>query len=436
MLKSILRQKMLLLSLAGIATLTFSCKEDEVSPTASAATSALILSYEMVPDDLTIEYYGDPAYTYDFAVDWGDGTVDSNITLGNGNLLISHTYASTGRYDVSITGTFPGWNNGETGNTLPGFASAFLREVKQWGNLKYKTLAGAFYGTDDVKISATDVPDFSQLTSLVNCFNQSQNFSADVSNWNTSAVTDLSAAFSFSRNFNADLSNWDVSAVKNMSSAFFASENFSGSISQWDVSQVTDMSVLCQNVENFSDNISNWDVSSVLSFTAAFGSSPSLTNGFNQNISGWNTGSATNMSSMFIGNVFFNQDIGNWNVSSVEKFEFMFSDATSFNQDLSAWNTAAATSFKSMFNDASAFDFSLGSWNISSAVDMSGMLNNSGVSRNNYNQTLIGWESQANTPSNIVLGAFGRVSSGSGVTARQSLTDTYNWTITGDSQMR
>ena len=40
--------------------------------------------------------------TYDYTVDWGDGTSDENVT-GD----ITHTYASPGTYQVAINGIFP-----------------------------------------------------------------------------------------------------------------------------------------------------------------------------------------------------------------------------------------------------------------------------------------------------------------------------------------
>ena len=40
--------------------------------------------------------------TYNYTVDWGDGTSDSNVS-GD----ITHTYGVPGTYQVSISGTFP-----------------------------------------------------------------------------------------------------------------------------------------------------------------------------------------------------------------------------------------------------------------------------------------------------------------------------------------
>lgn len=69
---------------------------------------ALVLTYEMVSDDLLIQYAADPSLTYNFDIDWGDGTRDENVTYTGSTLLVDHTYSAPGIYDVVITGDFPG----------------------------------------------------------------------------------------------------------------------------------------------------------------------------------------------------------------------------------------------------------------------------------------------------------------------------------------
>jgi len=59
------------------------------------------------------------------------------------------------------------------------------------------------------------------------------------------------------------------------------------------------------------------------------------------------------------------------------------------------------------------------------------MLDNSGLSVANYDNTLIGWVRQA-PPVNIVLGAQ-NLKYCVGEDARNTLTSTYGWSITGDS---
>ena len=133
---------------------------------------------------------------------------------------------------------------------------------------------------------------------------------------------------------------------------------------------------------------------------------------------------------MFAGATAFTGDLSNWNVSSALSLFGMFDGAIAFNSDLSNWNVSKVTSMHSTFSGATSFDQDLGGWDISSVQGMYQMLNNCGLSISNYDNTLIGWESQ---------GIFGLTLDATGLEycagepARTSLTTTYGWTISGDA---
>ena len=74
--------------------------------------------------------------TYDYTVDWGDGSAVESGQTGNA----THTYATAGKYDVSITGTFPRIYFNNTGDKTK------ILEVKQWGSQPWTSMASAFYG--------------------------------------------------------------------------------------------------------------------------------------------------------------------------------------------------------------------------------------------------------------------------------------------------
>jgi len=66
-----------------------------------------------------------PAYTYNYTVDWGDGSTDTGITAN-----ITHTYASEGIYTVKISGDFPAIYFNNSGDRRK------ILEILEWGIIK------------------------------------------------------------------------------------------------------------------------------------------------------------------------------------------------------------------------------------------------------------------------------------------------------------
>jgi surface protein len=118
-------------------------------------------------------------------------------------------------------------------------------------------------------------------------------------------------------------------------------------------------------------------------------------------------------------------------LSAVTRLERMFSDATSFNGDVSDWDVSSIDNMNGMFGNATSFDQDLGGWNVGGVVYFIFMLDDCGMSTTNYDNTLIGWSNQA-VMANRSLGAAG-LTYCDGETARNSLINTYGWTITGDA---
>lgn len=82
-----------------------------------------------------------------------------------------------------------------------------------------------------------------------------------------------------------------------------------------------------------------------------------------------------------------------------------------------------------MFSGAISFNQSIGKWNINNVLQMGNMLSNSGLDCQNYNQTLIGWTNNPQTPDSLSLGADGIEYGTEGVEARNLLLSK-GWTIT------
>ncbi|NBW70381.1 MAG: BspA family leucine-rich repeat surface protein, partial [Bacteroidetes bacterium] len=146
------------------------------------------------------------------------------------------------------------------------------------------------------------------------------------------------------------------------------------------------------------------------------------------NVTLWDVSSVTDMNELFKGADAFNQDIGSWDVRSVTDMNLMFDNATSFNQDIGSWDVSNVTDMGGLFFFAGSFNQNLGSWNIGNVTFMTEMLTNSGLSKENYTSTLIGWGQQT-VQNGVTLDAVGKEFDYAAYDERQNLIDTYGWTI-------
>jgi hypothetical protein len=192
-----------------------------------------------------------------------------------------------------------------------------------------------------------------------------------------------------------------------------------------DLSQTTQLTRAFQNCPSFTGQdtpMNEWDVSNVQIFTFLFWAS-----GFNADISGWDLSSAERFNWSF-GNCPFNQDITSWDMSNVQRIDWMFRENDAFNQDISGWDMSSCSDFTGTFLSSGAFDQDLGSWDMTAADECDLMFDSSGLSTANYDEILIGWASQS-VKSNVELGASGIQYTSAAKTARDTLINTYNWTI-------
>ncbi|MBO6588040.1 MAG: BspA family leucine-rich repeat surface protein [Muricauda sp.] len=315
------------------------------------------------------------ALSYDFTVDWGDGTVE-DVVLTNGEESFSHEYAEPDTYTVAIQGDFPiiRMDNSSTPEKLVG--------IQQWGSIPWQSMELAFYGcTNLAEYTATDVPDLSNVGSMASMFRECTQFNGDIGNWDISTVTDISRVF-MNTSFNQDISNWNTEEV--------------------------------------------------ITMQATFHSTP-----FNKDISTWNTKKVENMRSMFAATTNFNQDISNyWTTNAVTDMSYMFDAAEAFNQDMSGWVTSNVKYMSFMFRDATSFDQDLGSWNISSLQNAISMLDNSGMSPENLSSTFIGWNNfveQNNGPQDISLGVDNLTYCGNdALLAADNLFTDHGWQFVGN----
>ncbi len=317
---------------------------------------------------------------YDYTIDWGDGTIETNL-----NGFRSHTYTSNGTYTITIQGTFPAIAFGNN----PDFrVPAQLVSIEQWGTNMWTNMTRAFSGCSNLVINATDRPDLSNTTSLEKMFDGTTN------------LTDNGG----------ELGNWDVSTIENMADMFRNS--------------------------GMNINIESWNVGNVVNFVGMFTGNTA----FNQNINGWNIGEfvtgSINMRAMFDSASSFNSPLNAWDMSKVTNLSSMFGFATAFNQPLDNWDTSSVQNMGGMFFGASDFDQNVGDWNLSSITAMGAMFQLAGLSTTNYDAILIGWATQdigETIPSNISI-SFEGSQYCFGTDARNTLTDNtgLNWNIDDD----
>lgn len=369
----------------------------------------------VVNDEITI-----PIGTgeYNYSVEWGDGNTDQNITSS-----AAHVYENIGTYTIKISGDFPRIFFDFTSDDEDKIIT-----IEQWGDIQWESFQAAFAGCSFLVSNAIDIPNLASVENLSRAFANAEMFNGDLSQWDVSNVVNFNGLFE-GTSFNHSISGWDVSQATTMARMFANNQVFNQDLNSWNVGRVTDMNSMFTGATSFNGNISGWDVSNVQDMSSLLNRAES----FQQDLSNWNVSNVINMDNMFSLSPLFNSDLTNWDVSKVINIAAMFSGATSFNSDISQWNVSAVVEMRGVFANANSFDQDIGAWDISSVTTMAFMLDNSGLSIQNYENTLLGWSNLATLPSDIELGSDGLEYCDQGETSRDFLTSK-GWNITGDTK--
>lgn len=328
---------------------------------------------------ITIPVFNTESYNYD--VDWNnDGTFDEFGLTGS----VTHNFGTAGTKTIRIKGTFPRIyfaNGGDKSKIL---------SVDQWGTGAWTSMEKAFYGANNLVINASDTPNLSSSTTLLEMFRGATSVGGGSGNWswNTATITNMSSVFYGATSFNKNISSWNTASATNMFGMFNGASSFNQNISAWNTSNVTNMSSMFTSATNFNQSIGSWDTTKVTNMVGMF----AYAEQFNQNISGWNTAAVTDMNQMFFNAFAFNQPIGSWNTANVTNMSSMFSGARAFNQSINAWNTGNVTNMSTMFKfvnqGTSTFNQPIGSWNTSKVTTMYQMFNGAIA----FNQDIGAWD--------------------------------------------
>ena len=397
--------------------------------------------------------------SYNLIVNWGDGSTDI-ITTWN-QAQTTHTYASAGVYQVTITGTINGFRFANTGDRLK------LLSIFRWGTgFRLGATDQHFYGCDNLDLSEVeDVLNLEGVTSFSRLFQACTRLTTvnRMNEWNVSQVNSLSNTFIDSPNFNTNISNWDTSNVTTMLNCFGINTvlgipgKFNQDISKWNTSKVITMSSMFFNQINFNQDIGTklvtnqngttyvaWDISNVISVASMLGVvmgsfTGSFNNGGSPTIGNWNTSKVNAMTTLFQRQPNFNQDVGTkvvtvsdspyvaWDTSNVTSMSFMFNSTIVdgvFNNGgsptIGNWNTSKVNTMQTMFQGQTYFNQDIGTkivsvsgssyvaWDISNVTTIISLFNctrNDGVFNNSGSPTIGNWNtSKVNNMAQVFTG--------------------------------
>lgn len=369
--------------------------------------------------------------TYNFTVDWGDGT-SNTITAWN-QAQVSHTYLVAGDYVIKINGTCRGWQFNNTGDRLK------ILSIQSWGKLRLGSgISNFFHGCANLNLtSVSDVLDLTGTTNFGSAFGLCPSLTsiARINEWNTSNIINMTFMFNGCILFNQDLgglntsnvtnftsmfqgavafnnggsssiNSWNTSNAANMTNMFNGATAFNQNIGSWNVSNVTTFASMFTSARAFNQDIGAWNVSKVTTFQSMFNGAISFNNGGNSNINNWIINTTVNvnvnMNGMFQGTTVFNQTIDSWDMSRVTDISAMFSAASAFDQPLNSWDTSNITTMQQTFYNASNFDKNIGAWNVSKVISFQGMFGSATAFNNGGSNDINNWT--LNTVNNITTG--------------------------------
>ena len=255
------------------------------------------------------------------------------------------------------------------------------------------SLMFSFYHTDSLDNANIELWDTSKVTTMRGAFFRAKKFNTSLDNWDTSKVTDMKWAFTYASSFNQPLNHWNTSNVTDMQCMFSNAKAFNQPLNNWYTGNVTDMTYMFQNAQAFNSDISTWNTSKLTALTSMFASTK-----FNKPIGDWDVSHVTSATRLFWGNSSFNQNLNKWNVSKMKDTQYMFYGCITYNQPMNDWNVSNVTNMESMFDTAKFFNQPLDKWDTSKVKNMRFMFRHTFK----FNQDISGWK----TPNLEILGGI------------------------------
>jgi len=319
-----------------------------------------------------------PTGTYNFKVNWGDGTPVQTITVYN-QAETTHTYAPTGIYTITITGTIVGWRFAATGDRLKPLS------VKYWGPLRLGpppggtgTTGSPWNGCTNLRLdSVLDGWIFTQNIASMIAFLGSGTVNmpgltsvARITEWKFPPGVNVDQGMRLLSGFNQNINDLDMSPFGALTNMFHTCSVYNQPMDKWNMSNVTTMANMFVNADALNQDVSMWNLSKCIDMSG-FLSGAAV---FNQNMNGWNnpvTGPiiCADFGTAFSGCTSFNNGLASGvsgvmsiNTISGTSYISMFNNCVNFNQDVSGWNMNAATVLTTMFNGCAKFNQNLNAW--------------------------------------------------------------------------
>ena len=195
--------------------------------------------------------------TYDFGINWGDGT-SSKITAYD-QAEVTHTYPIAGTYTVKIDGVINGWRFNNGGD------KAKITDISQWGDLLIGNSGSYFYGCSSLNVSATDVLDVSNVTNFYQAFRDCTNLDGlDISGFaipELTTATLMIAGAHLIANYSDVLINWAAQDTIKSNVVFGAGTNtYPATTQDSGTTDGTTVSKLVQSGQNFNTTVAINDV--------------------------------------------------------------------------------------------------------------------------------------------------------------------------------
>jgi surface protein len=149
------------------------------------------------------------AFTYDYTIDWGDGSDSTDVTSYN-DVDATHTYAEAGEYTIIISASDTTAGTMETIRCFGADDKDNLLSIPNLGDMGWTSFDSAFYGCSNlVEMYGGDT---SNVNSMRMMFHSATNADPDTSLWNVSSVTNMSSIFSGSAISDDNYSNFLIMA--------------------------------------------------------------------------------------------------------------------------------------------------------------------------------------------------------------------------------